>query len=669
MDLELLKIPPKKIGQLKKKGFETLEDLAAFYPRRYDDFRTTVRVADMPAHEGDVVAVIGTIKAVKSGPKAIHATIEDKYGDTMSIVWFNQRYIVSRLFVGVEYVFCGKVYKDLYKNHYTYSIKAPMYFSDDPNDFERISPVYSKIAGMSSEYLESCVHKAVALILNDEDSHDYLDKEALEKFGVPDYKKFLTMAHAPTSDKDLKLVERRKACDDLFPFVMKLTEEKYESSATSKFKTKKLDVMRKFIASLPFPLTKDQDAAITLLAGKMKSGERADALVQGDVGCGKTVIATALAVAVAENGYQAAIMCPTAVLAEQHYKTMSEQLKPFNIRVALLVSGLKAKEKRELLANIADGNYDIVVGTHAVISKDVQFANLALTVVDEEHRFGVEQRDALKLKARNGVHNISMTATPIPRTIAKAVYGDNTIVVNVHTMPSGRKPVRTVVYGNEEKTYMSMAKQIRDGHQCYVVCPLIEDSDNDAMADVESVEMTYKKMTAWFTRFPTVKICMITGNMKPAEIAENITDFAAGKYHILISTTIIEVGVNVPNATVMVVKNAERFGLSQLHQLRGRVGRGNAQSYCVLLSKNLENPRLQAMAGTTDGFEIAKRDLELRGTGDIVGVRQSGIDKSITLMLEFSELYAIISKEVDSMYQAKCRADKYRATIGKGGSI
>lgn len=668
MELELLNIPPKKIGQLKKKGFETLEDLAAFYPRRYDDFRTPVKMSELAAHEGQIVSVIGTIQNVKSGPKAVQAYIEDDKGDHMRVVWFNQRYIVSRLYTGVEYVFCGKIQRDSADSGH-FSMMSPQYFSDDPNDFSRIVPVYSKIHGMSAEYLESCVHKAVGLILNDEDPHDYLDKAALEKFGVPEYKRFLTMAHGPTSDEELKLVERRKACDELFPFVMKLTEEKYESAATSKFRTTNLGMMRKFIDSLPFPLTKDQDAAINLLVGKMKKGERADALVQGDVGCGKTVIATALSVAVAENGYQAAIMCPTAVLAEQHYKTLSEQLKPFNIRVGLLVSGLKAKEKKELLAKIAAGQLDIIVGTHAVISKDVEFANLALTIVDEEHRFGVEQRDALKQKAKNGVHNISMTATPIPRTIAKAVYGDNTIVVNVHTMPNGRKPVRTVVYGNEEKTYMSMAKQIRDGHQCYVVCPLIEDSDNEAMADVESVEQTYKKMTEWFTRFPTVRISMIAGNMKPSEIAEKIAAFAAGETHILISTTIIEVGVNVPNATVMMIKNAERFGLSQLHQLRGRVGRGDAQSYCVLLSNNVENPRLQAMAETTDGFEIAKRDLELRGTGDIVGVRQSGLDKSITLMLEFSELYAIISKEVDSMYQAKLRADKYRARIGKDGNI
>ena len=363
--------------------------------------------------------------------------------------------------------------------------------------------------------------------------------------------------------------------------------------------------------------------------------------------------------AVVENGYQAAIMCPTAVLAEQHFKSLSEQLSPFNIKVSLLTSNLTAKEKKVVLADIQDGKAQVIVGTHAVISKDVKFKELALTIVDEEHRFGVEQRDALAEKAKTGVHNVSMTATPIPRTIASAVYGENTQIISVHTMPSGRKPVKTIVYGNEEKVYASMYNQIRAGHQCYVVCPLIEESDSETLAGVESVEETYSKMTAWFSKYPEVSIKMINGNMKPADVKDAISAFSAGKCQIIISTTIIEVGVNVPNATVIVVKNAERFGLAQLHQLRGRVGRGDAQSYCVLLSKQKTNPRLLAMEETTDGFEIARKDLELRGTGDIVGTKQSGIDKDVTLMLEYPDLYKKIVKEVDTIFEGKRRLEKY----------
>lgn len=657
MDLSLLEIPENKIGQLKKKGFETIEDLAAFYPRKYNDFRTIVKIDQLWEYVGKVVSIIGKIVSINDGFKALKATVRDGSYKAIDIVWFNQRYMGKRLFTHRQYVFCGKVqYNPQYD---TFTIIAPMFFSDDPTQFHKIAPVYPKIKGMSAEYLESCIEKAVGLMIADDDPHDYMEPVVRERLEVPEYKKFLTMVHSPQTDEDLELSKRRIVCDELFPFVMKLGEKKYEFVAKTQYKASKQSVMESFIKSLPFPLTKDQDTAIHTLTTKMMAGERIETLVQGDVGCGKTAIATALAVAAVENGYQAAIMCPTAVLAEQHYKSMSEQLAPFGITVELLTSGLTAKAKRKVLSAIKDGTAQIIVGTHAVIAKDVIFNKLALTVVDEEHRFGVEQRDALAEKAKAGVHNISMTATPIPRTIASAVYGENTEIINVHSMPSGRKPVKTIVYGNEEKVYASMYNQIRAGHQCYVVCPLIEESDSETLAGVESVEETYNKMSKWFQKYPAVSIKMINGNMKPTDVKEAISAFSNGDCHIIISTTIIEVGVNVPNATVIVVKNAERFGLAQLHQLRGRVGRGDAQSYCVLLSNQKTNPRLLAMAETTDGFEIARKDLELRGTGDIVGTKQSGIDKDVNLMLEYPELYKKIVNEVDIIFEGKRRLEKY----------
>lgn len=657
MNLSLLEIPENKIGQLKRKGFETIEDLAAFYPRKYNDFRTIVKIDQLWEYVGKVVSIIGEIVSINDGFKALKVTVRDGSYKAIDIVWFNQRYIGKRLFTHRQYVFCGKVqYNPQYD---TFTIIAPMFFSDDPTQFHKIAPVYPKIKGMSAEYLESCIEKAVGLMIADDDPHDYMEPVVRERLEVPEYKKFLTMVHSPQTDEDLELSMRRIVCDELFPFVMKLGEKKYEFVAKTQYKASKQSVMESFIKSLPFPLTKDQDTAIHTLTTKMMAGERIEALVQGDVGCGKTVIAIALAVAAVENGYQAAIMCPTAVLAEQHYKSMSEQLAPFGITVELLTSGLTAKAKRKVLSAIKDGTAQIIVGTHAVIAKDVIFNKLALTVVDEEHRFGVEQRDALAEKAKAGVNNISMTATPIPRTIASAVYGENTEIINVHTMPSGRKPVKTIVYGNEEKVYASMYNQIRAGHQCYVVCPLIEESDSETLAGVESVEETYNKMFKWFEKYPAVSIKMINGNMKPTDVKEAISAFSNGDCHIIISTTIIEVGVNVPNATVIVVKNAERFGLAQLHQLRGRVGRGDAQSYCVLLSNQKTNPRLLAMAETTDGFEIARKDLELRGTGDIVGTKQSGIDKDVNLMLEYPELYKKIVNEVDIIFEGKRRLEKY----------
>ena len=664
MDLHLLEIPENKIGQLKKKGFQDIESLAAFYPRKYNDFRKVLSVTQAWDHVGEMVAVKGRIDNVYEGSKTTTAIIRQEHTNkVMDIVWFNQYYIGRRLFKDRTYVFCGKIQFNYVNNHL--AMLSPIYFSDDPAQFSKIFPVYPKIPGMSVEYLDKCIKTACGLLIADDDEHDYIDAETRKRLEVPAYKEFLRMVHEPQDNEDLRLAERRIVCDKLFPFAMKLGEKDYEAVKKSKFKAVSLKTMEQFIDSLPFPLTLDQGKAIDELSAKMKQGMRVEALVQGDVGCGKTVVATALAVAMVENGYQAAIMCPTMVLAEQHYETMSKQLASFNIHPVLLANGMKAKEKRAVLKEIETGKAQIVVGTHAVLSDSVQFQNLGITIVDEEHRFGVEQRDTLRMKAKDGVHHISMTATPIPRTLANTVYGKNTTVINIHTMPSGRKPVKTIAYSNEVKVYSSMYHQIQAGHQCYVVCPLIEESDRDALANVDSVEKTYQKMTAWFAQYPEVKIHMISGNMKPAEIKERIAEFAEGKCHIIISTTIIEVGVNVPNATVILIKNAERFGLAQLHQLRGRVGRGDAQSYCVLLSEQKESPRLQAMVDTNDGFEIAKRDLELRGTGDIVGTRQSGIDEGITLMLQYPELYEKIRKEVESIFEGKRRLENYSAVLRK----
>lgn len=664
MELEILGIPENKITQLKKGGFESIEQLAAFYPKRYNDFRAITKIDDLTAHNNEIVSVIGEIVSVRNNSKTTVARVRDGSQKILNVVWFNQRYLIRSLSPGRIYVFCGKVVRN--DNYESFSMMAPIFFSDEPTMFKRIAPVYPKIKGMSSEYLEKCITAACSFVIADnEDSHEYMDFGVLERLGIPEYKKFLTMVHTPRSEEDILLSRQRIIADVLFPFAMKLGEKKYEFVSKSKCKMYSLTVMDKFIASLPFPLTEDQDKTIRELAENMQNGKHVDALVQGDVGCGKTVIATALAVAAAENGYQVAIMCPTAVLAEQHYNSLSAQLTSLGIKVGLLVSGMPVRQRRTLLEGVASGEIQILIGTHAVISKEVMFKNLALTIVDEEHRFGVEQRDLLCEKSKAGVHNISMSATPIPRSLANIAYGENTTIYNIHTMPAGRKPVQTIVYSNEEKVYASMYNQIKNGHQCYVVCPLIEESDKDALAGVESADKTYKKITEWFSQYPEVRVLMINGNMKPTQIRENIAEFESGKANILVSTTIVEVGVNVPNATVMVIKNAERFGLAQLHQLRGRVGRGSEQAYCVLLSNQKNNPRLTAMANTNDGFEIAQKDLELRGTGDIVGTKQSGIDKAITLMLQNPELYAKITKEVDAIYEEKRKLEKYAAKIKK----
>lgn len=660
MHLELLDIPEKKIAQLQKKGIHSIEELAAYLPRRYNDFRTITKVEDLHFHEGELVSVVGTLKNINASPKRVAATLDDGTGKfPLQIVWFNQYYIASQLQSNRQYVFCGKVtYNSQFEN---FSMASPLYFSPNPENFKRIAPVYSKIPGMATDYLENCINKAVSLLLVDSDDHDYLEPDVLKRLETVPYKQFLQKVHQPSDDQDISDAEKRIVVDNLFPFAMKMGEKKYGHVSKTSFTIKSAEKVEALKESLPFTLTSGQQNATNKLISIIKEGNRLDALIQGDVGCGKTIIAMMLMVAMVENGYQAVLMCPTSVLAEQHFKEFTERLAPLGMKTVLLSSGMKAREKKKALSDIYSGDVDIVIGTHAVIGKDVAFNNLGMAIVDEEHRFGVEQRNLLREKAKDGIHTISLSATPIPRTIATTIYGENTLVVNIKTKPEGRLPVKTIIYSNEEKVYQSIHNQVNQGKQAYVVCPIIEDSDSDIMDGVDSVESTFEKMTKWFSRDPKVRVGMIAGNMKPAEIKAVLDDFTSGSIHVLISTTIIEVGVNIPTATVIMVKNAERFGLAQLHQLRGRVGRGKFQSYCILLSNQADNARLQALAETNDGFEIAQKDLELRGTGDVVGTKQSGVDKYISLMLQNQDLYHSICQEVDNIFEGKLRYEKYAA--------
>jgi ATP-dependent DNA helicase RecG len=391
--------------------------------------------------------------------------------------------------------------------------------------------------------------------------------------------------------------------------------------------------MQALLDSLPYKLTEDQHRAVYGMLNTMASGRRLDALLQGDVGSGKTICAAILISAVIDSGYQAALMAPTSVLASQHYKEFASY---FPGRTVFLGSKLKAKERRTILSSIKDGSASLIIGTHAAIASDIEYANLALTVVDEEHRFGVAQRELLQEKAQAGAHVLSMSATPIPRSLALAVHGESTVIYDIHTMPAGRKPVKTIVFRNKDKTYASLYNQIKAGHQGYIVCPIIE--SNDKVEGVTSITETEDALRKFFAG-TDVRISCIHGAMKPTAIEDEISKFAAGQSDILLSTTIVEVGVNVPNATVMIIQNAERFGLAQLHQLRGRVCRGSAQGYCVLLSDDISNPRLQIMARTTDGFEVAKSDLELRGAGNLIGTEQSGFDRAVEIIATNHALY------------------------------
>ena len=637
MELSYLQIPNNKIEQLKRAGINSIEELARFYPKRYEDFRKTVDIADLEEHIDENVAMVGRITAIIKGVQYVTAQVEDDSGNFTYVTWFNQMHLASILRKGERYVFFGKIFYNLKLRKA--SMTSPVFYSNNPLDFGKILPVYKKIKGMSYDYLTHCIERAVSLLIANKNLRDEIPKEVLAMHSAPELKKFLVIVHQPNTDEDLQMVKNRLVLDELYPFAYKMTERKLSAVTMSAYVAHKDALTERFVAGLPFTITDDQRRVLDRAKSVAKSGRRVDALVQGDVSCGKTIVAIALSVLMAENGYQTAVMAPTTVLAEQHCKEFQKYLAPMGIEVVALDSKAKKKERDATLSKIADGSAAVVVGTHSVISDDVQFKNLAMTVIDEEHRFGVEQRQKLRSKARNGVHSVSMTATPIPRTLALTLYGESTEVMNITTMPSGRKPVMTVVNSSYEKVFEGLGRQVKAGHQCYIVCPMIDVADNDAMADVESVDAVYKKLKAWVEKNKLdIPVDRVTGDLKPDTIKQRLQAFSSGKTKILISTTIVEVGVNVPNATVMVISNAERFGLATLHQLRGRVGRSDIQSFCVLLTKKA-TPRIRAMLETNNGFEISQRDLELRGSGNIVGVKQHGFDGCVTLMLQYPDLY------------------------------
>lgn len=636
MQLTDIGITPRKASQFAAKGICTVQDLLMFYPTKYLDFRNPISLADGKQYAGQHVAVRGQVVSTRV-INGKHFMLRLSDGNNFcSVFWFNQSYRARQFSVGQMLAVGGIAsWSDEYKSM---TISAPDFVSCDLQTAFCIKPIYRKIKGMSDEYLLDAI--ALALPYIRKCVSDPLTEEQRNALRVPELARCVRMAHAPQDETDIMLSRRRRAVDVLYPFCYGLEVKKAEAAKVSPFRIKDAAaVVRKAQNELPFALTEDQNKAVRHVLEEMQLGNRVDALVQGDVGCGKTVVAQIAALGMAMNGYQCAVMCPTLVLAGQHYDDFTNFLAKFGYTVVFLHGGMKVREEKAALAKIASGEANVVVGTHSIFSDKVKFKKLGLTIVDEEHRFGVEQREGLKQKAKEGVHNISMSATPIPRTLATTLYGEGTEIVNIHTMPAGRKPVKTIVWSNENTCMESVYKQIKQGHQCYVICPLIEDSDSDALAGVESVETTAQNLKAWFAKYPGVRIEAISGDMKAKDVQAGIDKFAAGSADILISTTIVEVGVNVPNSTVIVIKNAERFGLAQLHQLRGRVGRSSFQSYCVLLSQDKENERLQTMAATTDGFKIAEKDLELRGTGQILGVKQSGKDMYMETMLKYPKLY------------------------------
>lgn len=646
MLLEELNIPTKKIKQLNNEKIFSIEDLLAFLPRKYYDFRNPDSLENIKDNE--LGCFIGKIKTIKSSSKMVKAVmIEEKSGKIFNVIWLNQAYMEKKLneeYLKKKVICAGKV--KINAAYQSIDILNPIFFSTNIEYNQRIMPVYKKVKNMSTEYFQNIIDAAISIA----DKKDNLSPETLKRFNIVSKREMIDGIHNPKTPEEITRAKKRLLFDDLYYFAVEMKNQK-QNKAESTVKIQNMDMLEKFYGMLPYELTKDQNNAITEILSKIREGKQTSSLINGDVGCGKTTIAFALMIAIASNGYQAALMAPTGVLAKQHYNELNEYAEKLGLKTVYLSSELTAKNKREALSGIKNGEYSFIVGTQSAIADAVIYNKLGITIVDEEHRFGVMQKEQINKKAEEGVHSVIMSATPIPRTQALALYGENIDVYNIETMPNGREPVQTAIASNDITIYNFMEKQINLGHQCFMVCPLISENESDDEDDkepIESVELVYEKTASHFKNNPNIKIGIVTGKMKKKEMDEEMQKFANNEYNILISTTVVEVGVNVPNSTLIVVTNAERFGLTTLHQLRGRVGRGKYKSYCILKSKFKDNPRLVAMTETTNGFKIAEKDLQLRGSGDFIGTAQSGNNKYVMLMIAFPKLYASIKQYIKS---------------------
>lgn len=649
MNLELLNLRKDKINQFNKKGIYTVEDLVNFLPRRYDDYSTPKCVKYLI--DGEIQAVVGVIEKVTNKNGIINVTLKDNMNWKLFITFFNQSYLPKTLKVGEKYLACGMVRFSGDAGFRT--MTNPSIFTKKIEENLKIHPVYSNVAGMSSSFLTEKINSAISLV----DKEDYVENVLLSKYSLISKQKAIRGLHQPKTLNEIELAKNRLLFDELFLFNFKLKENSSNEIKDSFVEIKQLVKAKELMDTLPFELTDGQRSVLRNIVKKMRTGKKVDALVQGDVGVGKTIVAILLMVSVCENGYQSCLVAPTNILAKQHYEEVKERLEPLGFKVGFLSSELKKREQNAILKSLKNGELDMIVGTHSLMSEKVEFNNLGLSIIDEEHRFGVNQREQLN---KEGVHKVSMSATPIPRSLALTMYGDMIDVETIKASPKGRKPIETDIVSPENinQVYQSILKELQKGRQAYIICPLITKGESEKMEGVANIEEEYEYAKKLFVKHG-FNVGMVTGQLKDDEINEALTKFKEKEYDVLIATTIVEVGVNVPNSTVIMIKNAERFGFAQLHQLRGRVGRGNHQSYCYLISENIE--KFQIFKETRDGFKIAEHDLLLRGAGSFLGTQQSGDNKLLMLMLANKKLNESIKKDVDEIYKDEKRLKRYRS--------
>ncbi|MBQ9851193.1 MAG: ATP-dependent DNA helicase RecG [Clostridia bacterium] len=604
----------KRAAMLAKLGIFTLWDLLTFYPRTYEDWSRITSIKNAPMNENVCIkAIVGMPckeHRIRKGMTLYKTEVTD--GEMLlDITFFNNPYSAKKLEQGKEYLFYGKITG----KGYFRSMNSPEFTEAEGSD--TIRPIYPQTAGMNSKAIEKLVRTAFQY---GEKPQDPIPVEIRNSYCLMELSDALKNIHFPESEDMLSEARRRLIFEELFLLELGLLRMKTKSRQSTALSMEK-DYTEEFRSLLPFELTNAQKRAISQAASDMLLGTPMNRLVQGDVGSGKTAVSAALIYNCAKNGYQSALMAPTEVLAMQHYKTLAGFFENTDITIGLLTGSTPAAEKKKIKAALKSGGIDLVIGTHALIQKDVEFSSLALAVTDEQHRFGVNQRNSLHSKGKNP-HVLVMSATPIPRTLALIIYGDLDLSI-LDELPKGRQKTETYLVTPEirERAYGYVKKHLCQGRQGYIVCPLVEE-EGDA-SEMTAANALFKELSDGF--FKGFRLGLLHGKMKSAEKKAVMDAFSSGEIQLLVSTTVIEVGIDVPNAVIMVIENAERFGLSQLHQLRGRIGRGTEKSTCILISEADETERLNVLTSTTDGFKIADEDLKLRGPGDFFGSRQHGL--------------------------------------------
>lgn len=634
-------VGPKTAERFEKLGILTLSDLLCHYPRRYLDFSKPYSIAEAPADtecvvKAEVFAKPGG-RILPGGRRMERITAGDDVS-SLEITWFNNPYAAQKLELGQEYYFQGIVTGGMLRRQ----MVNPQVRTDVQVKSSPFEAVYPQTEGLTSSAIAKCVRQ---LLPHAELLPDPLPPEMLKKYRLLSKADAVRAIHCPATEEEAFAARRRLIYEELLVLQLGIGRMKNHGAASTGAPMKKADASP-FWESLPFSPTGAQRRAVEEILTDMSGETSMNRLLQGDVGSGKTLVAAAAIWACIRAGYQAALLAPTEILAGQHAENLNRLLSPFGMRAALLTGGMKAAARRTTLAAIRDDEADLIVGTHAILSEGVEFARLGLAVVDEQHRFGVRQRGLLAEKAANP-HLLVMSATPIPRTLGLLMYGDLDISI-LDELPPGRKPVKTRCITGKKRAdlYGFLDREIDSGRQVYIVCPAIEDAGGSGLNAVKSY---YEDIAKAY--LPDRRVGLIHGRLKPKEKAEVMDDFKAGRLDALVSTTVIEVGVDVPNATVMVIENAERYGLSALHQLRGRVGRGAAESWCFLVSDNASESvqkRLKFLCSTSDGFAVAQYDLETRGPGDFFGSRQHGLPtlQIADLMNDTRTLHAAQSEAV-----------------------